>query len=92
MNRPNYRVWIRAGDPALDNNTPLFAFLFLAALRAPYTTFLVTHARQEAAQHGAPDGMIRAVSATGGVIRWQAGRTKPVEQQRVLAQDERSTA
>jgi MMPL family len=92
MNRPHYRVWIKAGDPALDNSTPLFAFLFLAALGVDYTIFLVTHARQEAAQHGAPDGMIRAVSAIGGVIRWQAGKTKPVEQQRVLAQHERSTA
>jgi RND superfamily putative drug exporter len=56
------------GFPALDNSTPLFAFLFLAALGVDYTIFLVTRAREEAAQHGARDGMIRAVSATGGVI------------------------
>jgi RND superfamily putative drug exporter len=56
------------GFPALDDNTPLFAFLFLAALGVDYTIFLVTRAREEAAQHGARDGMIRAVSATGGVI------------------------
>jgi RND superfamily putative drug exporter len=54
--------------PALDDSTPLFAFLFLAALGVDYTIFLVTRAREEAAQHGARDGMIRAVSATGGVI------------------------
>jgi len=54
--------------PALDNSTPLFAFLFLAALGVDYTIFLVTRAREEAAHHGARDGMIRAVSATGGVI------------------------
>ncbi|WP_247600178.1 MMPL family transporter [Mycobacterium intracellulare] len=56
------------GFPALDNTTPLFAFLFLAALGVDYTIFLVTRAREEAARHGARDGMVRAVSATGGVI------------------------
>lgn len=56
------------GFPALDNTTPLFAFLFLAALGVDYTIFLVTRAREEAAQHGARGGMVRAVSATGGVI------------------------
>lgn len=55
------------GFSALDNSTPLFAFLFLAALGVDYTIFLVTRAR-EAAQRGARDGMVRAVSATGGVI------------------------
>lgn len=56
------------GFPALDNSTPLLAFLFLAALGVDYTIFLVTRAREEAAQHGARDGMVRAVAATGGVI------------------------
>ena len=56
------------GFPALDNIAPLYAFLFLAALGVDYTIFLVTRAREEAAEHGARDGMIRAVSATGGVI------------------------
>jgi RND superfamily putative drug exporter len=56
------------GFPALDNSTPLFAFLFLAALGVDYTIFLVTRAREEAARHGARDGMVLAVSATGGVI------------------------
>ncbi|MEY8017332.1 MMPL family transporter [Mycobacterium servetii] len=56
------------GFPALDNSTPLFAFLFLAALGVDYTIFLVTRAREEAARHGARDGMVRAVAATGGVI------------------------
>lgn len=56
------------GFPALDNTTPLFAFLFLAALGVDYTIFLVTRAREEAARHGARGGMVRAVSATGGVI------------------------
>jgi putative drug exporter of the RND superfamily len=56
------------GFPALDNSSPLLAFLFLAALGVDYTIFLVTRAREEAARRGARDGMIRAVSATGGVI------------------------
>ena len=38
------------GFPALDNSTPLFAFLFLAALGVDYTIFLVTRAREEAAR------------------------------------------
>jgi RND superfamily putative drug exporter len=59
------------GFPALDNSTPLFAFLFLAALGVDYTIFLVTRAREEAARQGArstSESMIRAVAATGGVI------------------------
>lgn len=56
------------GFPALDNIAPLYAFLFLAALGVDYTIFLVTRAREEATERGAREGMIRAVSATGGVI------------------------
>lgn len=56
------------GFPALDYSTPLFAFLFLVALGVDYTIFLVTRAREETPQHGTRHGMVRAVSATGGVI------------------------
>ncbi len=56
------------GFPALDNSTPLFAFLFLVALGVDYTIFLVTRAREETPQYAAGDGMVRAVSATGAVI------------------------
>lgn len=56
------------GFPALDNSTPLLAFLFLVALGVDYTIFLVTRAREETPQHGTRDGMVRAVSATGAVI------------------------
>jgi RND superfamily putative drug exporter len=56
------------GFPALDNSTPLFAFLFLVALGVDYTIFLVTRAREETATHGTRDGIVRAVSATGAVI------------------------
>lgn len=56
------------GFPALDNSTPLFAFLFLVALGVDYTIFLVTRGREESAEHGTRDGMVAAVAATGGVI------------------------
>ncbi|WP_102141229.1 MMPL family transporter [Mycobacterium hubeiense] len=56
------------GFPALDNATPLFAFLFLVALGVDYTIFLVTRAREETPKHGTRAGIVRAVSATGAVI------------------------
>ena len=56
------------GLPALDNTTPLFAFLFLVALGVDYTIFLVTRAQEETPQHGTRGGIVRAVSATGAVI------------------------
>lgn len=56
------------GFPALDNSTPLFAFLFLVALGVDYTIFLVTRAREETREHGTRNGIVRAVSTTGGVI------------------------
>jgi RND superfamily putative drug exporter len=56
------------GFPALDNTTPLFAFLFLVALGVDYTIFLVTRAREETPRYGTRSGIVRAVSATGAVI------------------------
>jgi putative drug exporter of the RND superfamily len=56
------------GFPALDNTTPLFAFLFLVALGVDYTIFLVTRAQEETPHHGTRGGIVRAVSATGAVI------------------------
>jgi putative drug exporter of the RND superfamily len=56
------------GFPALDNTTPLFAFLFLVALGVDYTIFLVTRAAEETPVYGTRGGIVRAVSATGGVI------------------------
>jgi RND superfamily putative drug exporter len=56
------------GFPALDNTTPLFAFLFLVALGVDYTIFLVTRAREETPGYGTREGIVRAVSATGPVI------------------------
>ncbi|WP_422742592.1 MMPL family transporter [Mycobacterium sp. WMMD1722] len=56
------------GFPALDDTTPLFAFLFLVALGVDYTIFLVTRAREETPEYGTRAGIVRAVSATGAVI------------------------
>lgn len=56
------------GFPAVDTNVVLFSFLFLVALGVDYNIFLVTRAREEALEHGTRDGMVRALSATGGVI------------------------
>lgn len=54
--------------PAVDTNVVLFSFLFLVALGVDYNIFLVTRAREEAIEHGTRLGMVRALSATGGVI------------------------
>ena len=56
------------GFGAMDSGVPLFAFLFLVALGVDYNIFLVTRAREEAAGRGSRAGMLRALSATGGVI------------------------
>ncbi|MEL0626441.1 MMPL family transporter [Salinibacterium amurskyense] len=54
--------------PAIDTNVVLFSFLFLVALGVDYNIFLVTRAREEAVEYGTRQGMIRALSSTGGVI------------------------
>ena len=56
------------GFPAIDTNVVLFSFLFLVALGVDYNIFLVTRAREESVVHGTRQGMIRALSSTGGVI------------------------
>jgi RND superfamily putative drug exporter len=56
------------GFPAIDTNVVLFGFLFLVALGVDYNIFLVTRAREEAMRHGTRQGMILALSSTGGVI------------------------
>lgn len=56
------------GFPALDDNVPLYAFLFLVALGVDYTIFLVTRTREETPGHGTRNAIVRAVGATGGVI------------------------
>lgn len=54
--------------PRLDDGAPLLAFVFLVALGVDYNIFLVTRAWEESRGHGAREGMLRALAATGGVI------------------------
>lgn len=56
------------GLPALDLSVFLYAFLFLVALGVDFNIFLVSRAQEEAVKHGTREGMVRALSATGGVI------------------------
>jgi putative drug exporter of the RND superfamily len=56
------------GFERLDAGVPLLAFLFLVALGVDYNIFLVTRAAEEAKAHGPREGMLRALTATGGVI------------------------
>jgi len=54
--------------PALAQSTFLFSFLFLVALGVDYNIFLVTRAQEESVSLGLREGMIKALSSTGGVI------------------------
>jgi RND superfamily putative drug exporter len=56
------------GFARLDDGVPLLAFLFLVALGVDYNIFLVSRAAEEARDHGARAGMLRALTATGAVI------------------------
>lgn len=56
------------GFERLDSGVPLQAFLFLVALGVDYNIFLVSRAAEEAREHGTRAGMLRALTATGGVI------------------------
>ncbi|MBT2496159.1 MMPL family transporter [Microbacterium sp. ISL-59] len=56
------------GWDALDLQVPLLSFLFLVALGIDYTIFLVHRARVEARTVGTRQGMVVALTATGGVI------------------------
>ncbi|WP_435831010.1 MMPL family transporter [Microtetraspora glauca] len=56
------------GLPGADPVVPLFAFVFLVALGIDYNIFLMTRAREETVRHGHRQGMLRALTLTGGVI------------------------
>ena len=56
------------GWDALDLQVPLLSFLFLVALGIDYTIFLVHRTRVEARTVGTRQGMVVALTATGGVI------------------------
>lgn len=54
-----------AGEsPAL----PLFGFIFLVALGVDYNIFLMARVREETAEFGTREGMLRGLAVTGGVI------------------------
>jgi len=56
------------GFPGADPSVPLFAFVFLVALGVDYNIFLMTRVREESIAHGTRAGVLRGLSATGGVI------------------------
>lgn len=56
------------GFKGVDYSVPLLAFLFLVALGVDYNIFLASRAREEALRLGTREGMLKALSATGGVI------------------------
>ncbi|MGW8437268.1 MMPL family transporter [Nocardiopsis sp. NPDC055879] len=54
--------------PGADPVVPLFAFVFLVALGIDYSIFLMSRAREETLRHGHREGVLRALTVTGGVI------------------------
>ncbi|MEU0557880.1 MMPL family transporter [Dactylosporangium sp. NPDC006015] len=61
-------VFQALGHPNIVHGMPLYAWLFLTTLGVDYTIFLMTRAREEVAVRGNRDGMLTALTATGGVI------------------------
>jgi RND superfamily putative drug exporter len=49
-------------------NLDLMAFIFLVALGVDYNIFLMTRAREEAAERGTREGTLAALVSTGGVV------------------------
>lgn len=63
--------WISTGIFGFDtfaDTTPLYAFVFLVALGIDYSIFLITRTREDARRIGTRDGVLTALSSTGGVI------------------------
>jgi RND superfamily putative drug exporter len=56
------------GYPNLFVGIPLQTFLFLVALGVDYTIFLSTRAREETARLGHRQGVLHALTVTGGMI------------------------
>ncbi len=54
--------------PGADPSVPLFGFVFLVALGIDYNIFLMTRVREESLLRGTREGILRGLSATGGVI------------------------
>lgn len=56
------------GDEGLSYAAPLYTFIFLVALGADYTIFLMSRVREETYNSGIKEGTRMALSRTGGVI------------------------
>ncbi|MGZ3617836.1 MAG: MMPL family transporter [Ktedonobacteraceae bacterium] len=56
------------GQDGFSYAIPLYTFIFLVALGADYTIFLMSRVREEARRQGLEKGVPYAVSRTGGVI------------------------
>ncbi len=54
--------------PASDPSTSLIGFVFLVALGIDYSIFLMTRVREESLRQGTHPGILKGLSATGGVI------------------------
>ncbi|GAA2147230.1 MMPL family transporter [Kitasatospora kazusensis] len=51
-----------------DASVPLYGFVFLVALGVDYNIFLMTRVREESRHLGTRSGVLRGLTATGGVI------------------------
>ncbi|HKT40004.1 MAG TPA: MMPL family transporter, partial [Ktedonobacterales bacterium] len=56
------------GDEGVSYAIPVYTFIFLVALGADYTIYLMSRVREEGQRHGLEAGVPLAVGRTGGVI------------------------
>ncbi|WP_031508822.1 MMPL family transporter [Streptomyces megasporus] len=56
------------GFSGTDPSIPLYGFVFLVALGVDYNIFLMTRVREESLRHGTRLGVLKGLTATGGVI------------------------
>jgi putative drug exporter of the RND superfamily len=56
------------GHPDIDPSLLLWSYLFIVTLGVDYTIFLMTRAREEVAKLGNREGVLSALTVTGGVI------------------------
>ncbi|MFC8270973.1 MMPL family transporter [Streptomyces sp. NPDC057271] len=56
------------GFTGTDSSVPLYGFVFLVALGVDYNIFLMSRVREESLRHGVREGVLRGLTATGGVI------------------------
>ncbi len=56
------------GAEGLDWKTPYFLFVLLVAVGVDYNVFLMTRLKEESRKRGLREGVVRAISNTGGLI------------------------